>query len=250
VIASSTHVIGSSGDQSFYVGSLAPDTAGQILGGDLRTGTVFELVPPIGRLAAGLKFDSRSQFLFVAGGDSGEARVYDTRSGAEVVSFQFLPPGVGGIINDVVLTREAAHLTDSLRPFLGRVTLNPQGEPLGAALIPLPANFGVPGGCTVGAPIQSNGIAATNDGRELILAHMSEGQLYLVDTATFDPIPIDITGGDFAGGAAVAAPMACCSKARRCTPSSPPSTGSRSCGSPTITGRRSSLSHRAVLVES
>ena len=32
---------------------------------------------------------------------------------------------------------------------------------------------------------------------------MSEGQLYLLDTDTLTPIPIDITGGDFAGGGAV-----------------------------------------------
>jgi Cu-Zn family superoxide dismutase len=32
---------------------------------------------------------------------------------------------------------------------------------------------------------------------------MSEGQLYLLDTGTLTPVPIAVTGGDFAGGSAV-----------------------------------------------
>jgi hypothetical protein len=45
-----------------------------------------------------------------------------------------------------------------------------------------------------------NGIAATADGTYLIVDHTGEGRLYLLDTATLIPIPIDVTGGDFAGG--------------------------------------------------
>ena len=187
---------------TFYVGSLAPATAGQILVGDLRTGAFTELVPPTGRFAAGMKFDSRSGYLFVSGGTSGRATVYDGASGAEIASYQFLPPGVAGI-NDVVVTREAAYFTDTTRPFLGRIALESNGEPGEGSLITLPANFGVPGACTVGPPPRGNGIAATPKGDQLILVHMSEGQLYLVDTATHVPVPIDISGGDFAGGAAL-----------------------------------------------
>src|SRR5512133_686319 len=65
----------------FYVGSLAPTTLGQILVGDRQTGTVRELVAPTGRVAAGMKFDPRSDLLFVAGGPSGRATVYDAASG-------------------------------------------------------------------------------------------------------------------------------------------------------------------------
>jgi hypothetical protein len=187
---------------TFYVGSLAPETFGQILVGDLRTGSFTELVPPIGRMAAGMKFDSRSNYLFVAGGTSGGARVYDANSGKEIASYQFLPPGVAGI-NDVVVTREAAYFTDTTRPFLGRVALGPRGQPGESKLIPLPPNFGVPGGCTVGPPVRSNGIAATPDGDHVILVHMSEGRLYLLDAETLTPVPINVSGGDFAGGGAV-----------------------------------------------
>ena len=187
---------------TFYVGSLADATAGQILVGNLRTGLFTELVAPTGRLAAGMKFDPRSGYLFVSGGTSGRATVYDTSSGAEVAFYQFLPPGVAGI-NDVVVTRQAAYFTDTTRPFLGRVALAQNGQPGDGALIPLPANFGVRGPCTVGFSPRGNGIAATHDGDHLILVHSSEGRLYLVDTTTHTLMPIPISGGDFAGGDAL-----------------------------------------------
>ena len=187
---------------TFYVGSLTEPTLGQILVGDLRTGTYSELVPPTGRFAAGMKFDARSNFLFVAGGTSGRATVYDANSGAEVAFYQFLPPGVPGI-NDVIVTRDAAYFTDTTRPFLGRVGLGPDGQLGNGELVPLPPNFGVRGGCTLGVSPRANGIAATPDGKHVIVVHMSEGQLYLIDTATFTLVPIELSGGDFAGGAAV-----------------------------------------------
>jgi hypothetical protein len=187
---------------TFYVGSLADATAGQILVGNLRTGLFTELVAPTGRFAAGMKFDPRSGYLFVSGGTSGRATVYDASSGAEVAFYPFLPPGVAGI-NDVVVTRQAAYFTDTTRPFLGRVALAQNGQPGDGALIPLPANFGVRGPCTVGPAPRGNGIAATPDGDYLILVHSGEGRLYLVDTTTHTPMPIPISGGDFAGGAAL-----------------------------------------------
>ena len=187
---------------TFYVGSLAAATAGQILVGDLRTGAFTELVAPTGRFAAGLKYDPRSGYLFVAGGTSGRGTVYHAGSGAEVTFYQFLPAGVAGI-NDVVVTRQAAYFTDTTRPFLGRVALAKDGQPGDGTVIPLPANFGVRGPCTVGPAPRGNGIAATPGGDSLILVHMSEGRLYAVDTATLTLEPITIAGGDFAGGAAL-----------------------------------------------
>jgi hypothetical protein len=187
---------------TFYVGSLAAATLGQVLVGDLRTGTYSELVPPTGRIAAGMKIDSRSNYLYVAGGTSGRATVYDAETGEEITFYQFMPPGVNGI-NDVIVTREAAYFTDTTRPYLGRVAIEAGGQPGESTIIPLPANFGVRGGCTVGFAPRANGIAATRNGKYLIIIHMSEGRLYLMDTSTFALGPIDVTGGDFAGGAAV-----------------------------------------------
>lgn len=186
---------------TFYVGSTKPPNLGQILAGDLRTGTLWELVPPTGRMAVGMKVDERTNFLFVAGGTSGGGTVYDASSGAEVAFYPFVPSDGQNVVNDVAVTRDAAYFTISSGPFLGRVALDPGGQPGIADVIPLPANFGLRGNCTRGAPPpKANGIAATPDGKYLIIDHTTEGRLYLLDTATLTPIPIDVTGGDFAGG--------------------------------------------------
>jgi sugar lactone lactonase YvrE len=187
-------------EHTFYVGSWAGPRLGQILVGDLRTGTLSELVPPNGRPAVGMKVDPRTNFLFVAGGMSGGASVFDASTGAEVGFYPFLLPA-GQIVNDVVVTHDAAYFTVSTGPFLGRLALEPNGEPGTAETIPLPPNFGMRGNCTVGpAAATGNGIAATADGKALIVDHTGEGRLYRLDTATLIPIPIDVTGGDFAGG--------------------------------------------------
>lgn len=188
------------GGYAFYVGSATLPNLGQILIGDLRTGILSELVPPTGRMALGMKVDPRTNFLFIAGGRSGGATIYDASSGAEIAFYPFLPAGEH-IVNDVVVTQDAAYFTVSTGPFLGRVALAPNGQPGAAETIPLPPNFGMRGNCTLGpAAPTGNGIAATADGRYLILDHTGEGRLYLLDTATLIPIPIDVTGGDFAGG--------------------------------------------------
>ena len=191
---------------TFYAGSLAPATLGQVLVGDLRTGNVSQLVAPTGRPALGMKHDPRGDLLFVAGGASGTGAVYDASSGAQVAFYQFQPPSPTApaaattFINDVVVTREAAYFTDSSVAFLYRVALGPRGKPSEQfEPIHLPPNFGVTGGC-VGPPpvppVKANGIAAAPSGRHLIVGHLSEGQLYWVDTTTYTVIPIDLGGGD------------------------------------------------------
>jgi sugar lactone lactonase YvrE len=182
----------------FYVGSLAPGTLGQILVGDLRTGGFSQLVAPTGRPALGMKHDPRGDLLFVAGGASGTGIVYDASSGYQVAFYQF--QAATTFINDVVVTRNAAYFTDSVVPFLYRVALGPRGEPSEEfEQIPLPANFGATGNCMgppLVPPVRANGIAAAPSGRHLILGHLSEGQLYRIDTATYTVLPIGLGGGD------------------------------------------------------
>ena len=70
---------------TFYAGSLAAATRGQILAGDLRTGEFAELVAATGIPAIGMKHDARSNLLFVARGGSGTGAVYDAASGLSLV---------------------------------------------------------------------------------------------------------------------------------------------------------------------
>jgi sugar lactone lactonase YvrE len=191
---------------TFYVGSLAPATLGQILVGDLRTGGFSQLVPPTGRPALGMKHDPRGDLLFVAGGASGTGIVYDASSGDRVAFYQFQPPSppppaaATTFINDVVVTRDAAYFTDSSVALLYRVALGPHGAPSEQFdQVALPANFGATGDCMGPPPVppvRANGIAAAPNGTHLILGHLSEGQLYRIDTTTHTVLPIDLGGGD------------------------------------------------------
>jgi hypothetical protein len=99
---------------SFFAWSLAD---GSIFGANLRSGQGAIVVPPQqGRIAAGLSVDCRTNHLFVAGGLSGSADVYDAETGSSLAEYQ--PTTVLGqtIVNDVIVTRSAAYFTDSLRP--------------------------------------------------------------------------------------------------------------------------------------
>jgi sugar lactone lactonase YvrE len=183
---------------SFYVGSFgAPDgTAGQILIGDLRTGKLSELVPPTGIQVTGMKLDYRSNLLFVCRATTGGAVVYDASTGRQVGAYQF--SSAPTFINDVVLTQDAAYFTDSRQPKLYRVGLGRQGEPASDfTVIPLPADFAWPAGSgTYNPNINGNGIAASADGKFLIVVHTGKGKLYRVETSTMHVDPIALSGGD------------------------------------------------------
>ena len=67
---------------TLYVGSLAAGAVRQI---DARTGASFTLVQPTpGRAATGLEYDPKGERLFVSGGGTGAAYVYDARTGAPI----------------------------------------------------------------------------------------------------------------------------------------------------------------------
>jgi DNA-binding beta-propeller fold protein YncE len=167
---------------TFYAGSLAASTRGQILVGDLRTGTTTTLVPPDDVPAIGMKYDSRSNLLFVARGGSGMGTVFDVASADVVASYPFQVAPT--FVNDVVITREAAYFTDSQASFLYRVALGPAGAPSATDTpIPLPAGF------------RTNGIAATPDGKHLLVVNGATAQLHVLDTVTHAPVLVDL-GGD------------------------------------------------------
>ena len=95
---------------SLYVGSIP---TGAVWKGDARTGQGDVLVPgqPGVRSAIGIKVDRRNR-LFVAGGATGKAFVYDARTGADLASYQLATPGAATFVNDVVVTRRAAWFTN------------------------------------------------------------------------------------------------------------------------------------------
>jgi sugar lactone lactonase YvrE len=172
---------------TFYVGSL---TTGDVYRGDLRTGTgaVFIDATP-GRAAVGLKVDEAHHLLFVAGGVTGAAYVYDTRSGASVATYQFAPSGAG-LLNDVVVTGDGAYFTDSFSPVLYEIPIGPGGT-LGQGIT---IALSGPAATIDPTAVNLNGIEATPDGSTLIVNHSALGQLFTVDPATGVSEEIDVDG--------------------------------------------------------
>ena len=179
---------------TFYVGSIP---TGAVYRGDLRTGEGDVLVPAqAGRAAIGLKYDERTGLLFVAGGPTGFAYVYNGETGENVAEIQLTT--AQSFINDVVITQDGAYFTNSQQPILYRVPLENNGDlPATPTVeeIPLTGDY-------VFTPnaFNANGIAATPNGETLIIVNSVDGVLYNVDPATGEATRIDLGGGSVPNG--------------------------------------------------
>lgn len=116
--------------------------------------------------------------LFMAGGATGQAFVYDTTSG-DLLRVLETPETADTLINDVAVTERAAYFTDSFRPILFRVPLTATSvgamEPwLDFEETPLRYREGN----------NLDGIVASTDGRYLVAVQPNTGALYRIDTAT------------------------------------------------------------------
>lgn len=153
---------------TFYVGSLAN---GGLYRGDLATGAGDVInAGADGATTVGLTVDQRER-VFAAGGPTGEARVFDGRTGDLLKVYQ-LTTG-SAFVNDVVVAGDSAWFTDSVNPVLYRVPLD-----LGPAeTIPLTGDLVYTSGFNV------NGIDATPDGDTLVLVQSNTGQLFTADTS-------------------------------------------------------------------
>ena len=180
-----------------YVGSLAD---GSIYAADLTTGEGSILVQgsPGSLFAVGLDFHKRSGHLFVAGGLTGDGRVYDTDTGEMMHQLPLSAPWISWI-NDVFVTRDAAYFTNSFAPEIYKVPLTPQGEPTGAVqTLPLHGdwqNFTNP--ASTGPSdmyINANGIVAIPSDGTLIVVNYFSGLLYTVDPDTGFATEIDLGG--------------------------------------------------------
>jgi sugar lactone lactonase YvrE len=174
--ASSAEGIAAGRGATFYAGDLF---AGDIFRGDLQRGTAELFIDaPAGRMAVGMAADLAHDLLFVAGGFTGQAYVYDLRTGATVATYQFATPPAT-VINDVAVTRLGAWFTDSAQAQLYFVPISRAGAPGPSRTLALTG----PAADTSGE-FNLNGIQATANGKTLIVAHSANGQLYTVDPET------------------------------------------------------------------
>jgi hypothetical protein len=178
----------------FYVGSIP---TGAVFRGDVQTGEGEILVPAQeGRSATGLKFDERTGLLFVAGGATGYAYVYNAETGENVAAIQLETRP--SFINDVVITEDAAYFTNSSQRFLYKVPLKENGElpkkPRVEAIRLRGEYKFTPG------EFNANGIAATPNGSWLIVVNTFEGALYRVDPMTGVATRINLRKGAVPSG--------------------------------------------------
>jgi len=170
-----------------YSGS--PD--GSIYKVNLRNGKGDILVPPVPGFdpfpdcyTLGMRYDPRSNYLFVAGCFHGTALVYNADTGVELKKYQ-ITPEFESVINDIAITQDAVYFTDFANPAIYRLPLTKNGNipdaEDAATAIPLSEEF-VAGDNVYGA--FANGIVATPDGKTLIVGNSGTSQIFRVDPAT------------------------------------------------------------------
>jgi sugar lactone lactonase YvrE len=179
--------------EGFAIGRASTAYNGSIDGSiykvDLRSGEGEVLVPAepdfdifTDCYKLGMRVDARSNYLFVAGCQVGNAYVFDAETGEEIMNYELAPP-FSTVINDLAITREAVYFTDFTQPFLYRLPLSRNGRlPPESAVMALPLSGDFVSddpGCCAG-----NGIVATPDGETLIVGNSNNAQIYKVDPAT------------------------------------------------------------------
>lgn len=161
---------------------------GDIYRVNLRNGHGNVIARGPGTPSLGLKVDNRDR-LFVAGGTGGDARVLDGRSGRTLADYRLVAGDA--FINDVLLTRRAAYLTDSASAQLFVLPLGRKGE------LPQQSDvrrIALTGDWVQGAGTSANGITNTPDGSALLVVSSADGTLYRVDPRSGRASTVDLRG--------------------------------------------------------
>lgn len=182
---------------SLYAGSAVD---GGLYRLDATTGAA-RLVTPPGKIAPadgrfpamlGMKLDPSGR-LWIVGGFTGLVTVVDPRNG-HIVKQTKVPTTPVSLLNDLQIVDGFAYVTDTFTPTLWRVAAS--GEKLGE-IEPWLDLRGSPIAFADGPNL--NGIAATADGKALIVVQMNKGLLFKIDLTTKAVTPIDVGGADLTG---------------------------------------------------
>ena len=110
----------------------------------------------------------------------GKAYVYDTRHRCRPWSSPTSSAAAdASLVNDVALTKDGAWFTDSFQPRLYFVPVNEAGVPGAFLTLQLTGPA-----AEISGQFNLNGIQATPNGKTLIVAHSTNGELYTVDPVT------------------------------------------------------------------
>ena len=167
---------------TFFAGDLA---TGDIYRGDIHKDTAKKFIDaPDGRVAVGLKADTRHDLLFVAGGPTGQAYVYDTDTKKTVRTYQLTDKAA--FINDVALTDDGAWFTNSRQAELYFVPVDDDGDLGDVRTLALKGPA-----AELSGDFNLNGIAYSSDARRLVVAHTANEALYTVSPRTGASTKID-----------------------------------------------------------
>ena len=181
---------------SLFTGSAATGNVIRMTLTQRQSSDVAAAVLPVEPFPAllGMKIDGSGR-LWLAGGRTGTMAVVDAKSGALLKKFE-VPAKGNSLINDVAVVGSTAYFTDSLTPTMWRVDAG--GGKIGdlepwLQFAGTPLEYTTPGA-------NLNGIAATADGKSLIVVQMNKGLLFRIDIAARKVSPIDIGGESVATG--------------------------------------------------
>lgn len=155
-------------------------------------GTVMAVEPFPALL--GMKIDTLGR-LWVSGGRTGQMAVVDAKTGKVLRKIE-TPTRDKSLINDVVVIGPTAYFTDSFTPTLWRVVAHGDHimdpEPW-LQFAGTPLEYTSPGA-------NLNGIAATADGKHLVVVQMNKGLLFRIGIDDKRVTPIDLGGESVATG--------------------------------------------------
>lgn len=183
--------------EGFQPEGVTASTDGRVFVGSLRDGDVWEadldsgggsllVDAPADRVAVGLDVDEANGRLFVAGGPTGHAFVYDIGTGDDVAAVP-LTTSEGTFVNDVVVTPSGAWFTDSQQPVLYHVPFTDDGSLGTLETLELQGPAG-----DASADFNLNGIDAVPDGSTLVVVHSGLGEVLTVDPETGESSVIDL----------------------------------------------------------
>ena len=183
---------------SLYTGGAADGTIARIQASSGRS----EIVAPAGTVVSagtttfpamlGMEIDGANR-LWIAGGRTGKAWVVSARDGT-VIKEVTVPSAGTSLLNDVAIVGTSAYFTDTFAPTLWRMTAD--GDKVGNIEPWLDLKESP---IVYGETANLNGIAATPDGKTLIVVQMAKGLLFTIDIATKAVTPIDLAGADLSG---------------------------------------------------
>src|SRR5262245_7139346 len=169
----------------FFTGSVAN---GAIYRGSLTSGQGRIIAPGVaGRAATGIEV-SKGNRLIVAGAGTGKAFVYNAQTGTllQEVTLTSAPT----FINDVVVTKNAAYFTDSMKPVVFKVPIGAGGALGAAQAINLTGDYQHQPGFNL------NGIDAPKNGKVLVVVQTSTASLFTVNPQTGVTNKIELAGGE------------------------------------------------------